>query len=1572
MFYSQFILAKKGPLGTIWIAAHLERKLRKNQVAETNIGVSVDSILFPEVPIALRLSGHLLLGVVRIYSRKVNYLFHDCSEALVKIKQAFHSTIVDLPPEAATAPFHSITLPETFDFDELELLQDSESFVQYNGNFVDHHVTTREQITLQDPMEDTGYLGSSQFGLDERFVDGDSSTMGLDFDEDFFAEKLHSTVASPSLPILKSDSPSKAGPGDEGCQMDIDDPHENLMPVFGLDKTGTDEHRAAFVLGERIERDEQQNMSTLASLLEPLDEPTKDRVSGKNPLSFLPDDTAPHFNAQVPHTPQVLEARTPDLNQEFCPPDEPSTPALPAETSSSIMKDFPLASGIQDIALPGTVGCFERSRSNEQFPISLVSNQVSALLPLDQSKLEFAVPAQFSLTKSDQHFSSFAGSVQESTTAHNQQIDMASQPQSIFKGTRHNVASSFYTQRSGIHSAQQASSVEATRDDVSAPFQGFPLPASLQHAIPMSYQNCSLGSSNATDSHYSMGSLHQQFSSSSATLNHFLSSSMSNHDICAVSQQSGLLMNQRTSPCMPTDNEHVFTSPTGTVEYSSVFQPHPMMVDQQQDMVDFRGKTASSMPMAGALPSSLSPMSNLSGFSVPQQPGMLNQNSRSPMSTDSVASLRNALACSTGIVESSSVFQPHSLMLDEQVNMIDSLQKCMPSNNILSSSSSKSSHGVFPAFQRPGMLVNQKTTLPMSTSNMDSLQHALESSTGTGESYSVFQLHNMMLDQQVSSNNHLQKDEPSMSMTNSVPSSLCSNHEVFTAFQQPRMLLNQSTLPVVSNTGSLHHAQASSTGTVESSSVFQARSIPMFDQQLKVSSSVQKTVPSMPMTNNLFSTLKSSGSFSAQEELSMLAETGKIMSIDTHQPRKNEEHVAKEPTVTNQNFPAAAAQYPIATPAASLPFSLPSVSMREDDQRQAQMHVSECETLRSTVETVQEEPGFLLLRKDLTNEKMPRDSTHAAKIKEKIQPSLVRTPTLQEETPFTACKPSPFSTHSVDSIPRDDDVLATILGRGSSAFRVIPTPDEKPVPKHTRTIPRANPKKRKIVFDTLTVLHGDIIRQQLANTEDIRRGRKRAPCSQREIWDFNKEIQGQHTFFEPLLPGISTGLHDLYRTIFDENGTHISSADSHHDAKDHVVNEPASNRMDIENKAKDSTELIVEVSKEHSSSIGVSEALVTDGMVLLDDTVACEQRVDNTATEILKGSSSTLYNEDLCPQSQDAAETLNTDGVQEQCIIPQVEVLDLPPVESLQVHASQGTSQGSEGINLNQLRFTGESNGEDVEQKAAEEAAVEKDLGQQLLDPVICNYVEVENESVSLEVKNEERASKGERSGIETQIQVNFSEIRPVIDCQADSADLEPSSVAILNKHVGPESLNKTSDTDDHELDMAIVHNTNVDGQIVNHDKKLVVTDVLDEKLDANKDDQELGFVADARDTEFLAVDDDMDYYEVNDFEDDTSDDGHASSIQENSGWSTRTRNVGRYLKTIFEGMENVSRSSEEQGLKNLGLDRLLIGKTKKEAARMFFETLVLTTKEYIHVEQQNPFEDIHLCCRPKLMKTIF
>jgi len=90
MFYSQVILAKKGPLAKVWLAAHWgDKKLARPQIFATDIAQSVDTIVNPTMPLALRMSGHLLLGVVRIYSRKVKYVLNDCTEAMLKLQMAF-------------------------------------------------------------------------------------------------------------------------------------------------------------------------------------------------------------------------------------------------------------------------------------------------------------------------------------------------------------------------------------------------------------------------------------------------------------------------------------------------------------------------------------------------------------------------------------------------------------------------------------------------------------------------------------------------------------------------------------------------------------------------------------------------------------------------------------------------------------------------------------------------------------------------------------------------------------------------------------------------------------------------------------------------------------------------------------------------------------------------------------------------------------------------------------------------------------------------------------------------------------------------------------------------------------------------------------------------------------------------------------------------------------------------------------------------------------------------------------------------------------------------------------------
>lgn len=75
----------------------------------------------PEVPIALRMSGHLLLGVVRIYSKQVDYFFEECNEIRITINRVFTTVTVNLPNDATQAPFQSVTLPQKFDLDAMEL-----------------------------------------------------------------------------------------------------------------------------------------------------------------------------------------------------------------------------------------------------------------------------------------------------------------------------------------------------------------------------------------------------------------------------------------------------------------------------------------------------------------------------------------------------------------------------------------------------------------------------------------------------------------------------------------------------------------------------------------------------------------------------------------------------------------------------------------------------------------------------------------------------------------------------------------------------------------------------------------------------------------------------------------------------------------------------------------------------------------------------------------------------------------------------------------------------------------------------------------------------------------------------------------------------------------------------------------------------------------------------------------------------------------------------------------------------------------------------------------------------------
>ncbi|XP_056896627.1 double-strand-break repair protein rad21-like protein 1 isoform X3 [Takifugu flavidus] len=151
MFYTQLFTSSRGPLAKIWLAAHWERKLTRAQVFECNLEIVIRDMISPKVKIGLRTSGHLLVGVVRIYSRKAKYLLADCGEALIKVKDAFRPGQTDLAVKEAER--RAITLIEDFTAFEDFAVFDARLPDLSDIDLVDHfslNQSRTEEITLKE------------------------------------------------------------------------------------------------------------------------------------------------------------------------------------------------------------------------------------------------------------------------------------------------------------------------------------------------------------------------------------------------------------------------------------------------------------------------------------------------------------------------------------------------------------------------------------------------------------------------------------------------------------------------------------------------------------------------------------------------------------------------------------------------------------------------------------------------------------------------------------------------------------------------------------------------------------------------------------------------------------------------------------------------------------------------------------------------------------------------------------------------------------------------------------------------------------------------------------------------------------------------------------------------------------------------------------------------------------------------------------------------------------------------------------------------------------------------------
>lgn len=249
MFYSKFMFVKKGPLSKVWLAAHGQKfKLPKNQVIQTDIVASAKSIEEPAGgPLALRLSGQLLLGLVRIYQKKVRYLQDDCNDALSKMKVAFRpGAPVDLPSEGRVAPSHLIDMPDI----EMIDVEIPEIFVEEVIPDIGHEVALslsvgRPRAAAVDPnlLPDR-----SAFEMDiipevpyVPMEDVDVPVIPLDLDDDLLGRKPEADVEAPEAPRrAEEERPDELafdmGPGPEDfAPPEVSKPDESAIEVSMVD-----------------------------------------------------------------------------------------------------------------------------------------------------------------------------------------------------------------------------------------------------------------------------------------------------------------------------------------------------------------------------------------------------------------------------------------------------------------------------------------------------------------------------------------------------------------------------------------------------------------------------------------------------------------------------------------------------------------------------------------------------------------------------------------------------------------------------------------------------------------------------------------------------------------------------------------------------------------------------------------------------------------------------------------------------------------------------------------------------------------------------------------------------------------------------------------------------------------------------------------------------------------------------------------------------------------------------------------------------------------------------------------
>ena len=147
--------------------------------------------------LALRTSGHLLLGVVKIYSRKTGFLYTDCNEAITKLQSAFRRGVeTQLTQKETKSRTKAAPILLTADLD----LPDIDTPIpDLNDLDLDKNRARLEEITLR---EENDFLN-----VDDLEITGDqayNSELAIDLDNEEMMRNLNEVFGDNQMDTFSS------------------------------------------------------------------------------------------------------------------------------------------------------------------------------------------------------------------------------------------------------------------------------------------------------------------------------------------------------------------------------------------------------------------------------------------------------------------------------------------------------------------------------------------------------------------------------------------------------------------------------------------------------------------------------------------------------------------------------------------------------------------------------------------------------------------------------------------------------------------------------------------------------------------------------------------------------------------------------------------------------------------------------------------------------------------------------------------------------------------------------------------------------------------------------------------------------------------------------------------------------------------------------------------------------------------------------------------------------------------------------------------------------------------------